>query len=32
MQQKADELTRYLNASILMLENEVVNDAFDLLK
>ena len=29
MQQKADELTRYLNAPVLVLENEATNDTFD---
>ena len=29
MQQKADELTRYLNAPVLVLENEAANDTFD---
>jgi len=29
MQQKADELTRYLHAPILVLESEAANDAFD---
>ena len=29
MQQKVDELTRYLNAPVLVLENEVTNDIFD---
>ena len=29
MQQKADEVTRYLSVPILVLENEAANDAFD---
>ena len=29
MQQKEDELTRYLNAPILVLESNDANDAFD---